>query len=74
MRGLLFAKTDLVHAATGITDGENGDRMSPAVFALFAADTMPDSAVQKGTAQDVARFGQLRQKPVAPLNDLLSIH
>ena len=35
MRRLLFAQTDLVHAATRITYGENGNRMSPTTFALL---------------------------------------
>ena len=74
MRGLLFAQTDLMHAAAGITHGENGDRMPAAAVAVFAALAVADGAVEQGAAQDIAGFGKPGQKPVALADDLLLIH
>lgn len=48
--------------------------MATAAFALFAAGTVADGAVEKRTAQDIAGIGKLRQKPVALTDDLLLFH
>jgi len=74
MCSLLFSQTDLMHPATGITDGQNGDWMPAAAFAVFATLAVADGAVEQGAAQDIAGFGKLRQKPVTLTDDLILIH
>jgi hypothetical protein len=75
MRCLLFTQTDLVHATTWITDGENGNGMpAPAVAPLAAPGTVTDLALKQGAAQDIAGFGKLRQQPVPFADDLLLRH
>jgi hypothetical protein len=74
MRDLLPAQTDLVHATAWITDGKNGNRVSPAAFALLATGPVTDGAIQKRPAQDIAGFGKPRNKPVAFANELFQIH
>jgi len=41
---------------------------------LAATGAVTDVALQQGSAEDVAGFGQLRQEPVALADDLLLIH
>lgn len=75
MRRLLFAQTYLAHTATRITDGKNGNRMSPTTFAsLAAASTVTDIALEQGAAQNVASLWNLSQKAVALANDLFLRH
>ena len=74
MGGLFLAETDLMHAAAGITNSENGDRMSTAAFAVLATLAVADGAVQQRAAQDVTGFGKPGQKAVALADDLLLIH
>ncbi len=75
MRTLFLRRTDLVHAAARITDGENGNGMPAAAVApLAATGTVTDVALKQGAAENIAGIRKLRQQAVAFAGDLFLRH
>ena len=66
--------TELAGAAAGITDGQNGLRMSLTTSALRAAAGMTGGALDERTTQDFARGGEAFEEPFTSLNGLLMCH
>src|SRR5919109_3230045 len=74
LRNQFGTNAELASAAAGIADGQNGLRMSLTAGAFRAATGMTGSALDEGTAQDLARGGEAFEEPLTGLHGLPVSH
>jgi hypothetical protein len=58
MRNLFLAEADLARASAGITNSQDGYRVTLAAVALGAAGAVTDDAFEQGAAEEVSGFGE----------------